>query len=98
MRLTEIFSVNWTVFGIYRDLAEKISVNSLKTRSKCLFWGVQEEIAAKISVKTARNDEFAEIAEKISVRSRRGGNAVRSYSLGNKKRTWRYSSSRFFLF
>jgi hypothetical protein len=37
-----------------------------------------------------------DLAEKISVRSRPGGNAVRSYSLGNKKRTWRYSSARFF--
>jgi hypothetical protein len=86
-RLTEIFSVIGAFFGICRDLAEKISVNSLKTRSECQFRGVQEEITEKISAKSARNDEFAEIAEKISVRSKRGGTAVRRYSFGNVKRT-----------
>ncbi|MDF2924185.1 MAG: hypothetical protein K0R57_3099 [Paenibacillaceae bacterium] len=68
MALTEKISVIKRFFGHCGDLAEKISVNTLKTRSKCLFWGVQEEITEKISVKTARNDEFAEITEKISDR------------------------------
>jgi hypothetical protein len=85
--VTEIFSVIRTFFGNCRDLAEKISVNSHQTRSKCLFWGVQEELTEKISAKSPRNEEFAEIAEKISVRSKRGGTAVRRYSLGNVKNT-----------
>jgi hypothetical protein len=70
--LTEIFSVIRRFFGHCRDLAEKISVNSLITGSKRLFRGVQEEIEEKISAKSARNDEFAGITEKISVRSKRG--------------------------
>jgi hypothetical protein len=71
--LTEKISVIRRLFGICRDLAEKISVNSLKTGQICLFRRVQEEITEKISAKSARNDEFAGIAEKISVRNKRGG-------------------------
>ncbi|MDF2927171.1 MAG: hypothetical protein K0R57_6085 [Paenibacillaceae bacterium] len=84
--ITEIFSAIRTFFSICRDLAEKISVNSLKTRYKYLFRGVQEEITEKISAKSARNNELAEIAEKISVRSKRGGTAVRRDSFGNVKK------------
>ncbi|MDF2926141.1 MAG: hypothetical protein K0R57_5055 [Paenibacillaceae bacterium] len=74
--ITEIFDLIRRFFDIYRDLTEKISVNSLQTRSKCLFRGDQEEIAEKISAKSARNDEFAGIAEKISVRSKRSGTVI----------------------
>jgi hypothetical protein len=44
------------------------------------------EIAEKISAKSVRNAEFAGTGPKTSIRSRRGGNTVRSYSLSNKKR------------
>ncbi|MDF2926191.1 MAG: hypothetical protein K0R57_5105 [Paenibacillaceae bacterium] len=54
-------------------ITEKISVNSLKAGQICLFRVVQEEIAEKISAKSARNGEFAGITEKISVKSKRGG-------------------------
>ncbi|MDF2921275.1 MAG: hypothetical protein K0R57_189 [Paenibacillaceae bacterium] len=86
MKFTEKISVIKDFFGHCRELTEKISVNSLKYRKIWSFQVVWQKIAEKISAKSARNEGFAGITEKISVRSKRGGTAVGRYFLGNVKK------------